>query len=251
MVTHRVDGRAAAGWRRLLGPLRCLSCERVLATARELLLCDGCVGALASPAVGRCRGCGRTCSARGRCAPCLLRPPPWDRLLVAWDYAAPLDAVIRALKYERLFFLGEQLGRRLALGLAGLIGPVDAVVAVPMPLGRRLVRGFDQADLLAAPLGAALDRPRLHPIRRRHGPRFATLAALARRRAARSFVLRRGRRLPPHVLLVDDVITTGATLRTCTNLLLRAGAARVTAVVAARTPTPAELAVSGMHVAAR
>lgn len=154
------------------------------------------------------------------------------------DYAPPLDKIIRALKYRGWFFLGEQLGRNLALTLAPRIGPIDAIVAVPAARWRRLTGRLDHAGVLAAATAAALGIPTLAPLERRGWLRLTGLGAGARRRAKLGYVLRAGRRVPRRILLVDDVLTTGSTLSKCATLLRRAGAEWVVAVAVARTPPP-------------
>jgi predicted amidophosphoribosyltransferase len=161
--------------------------------------------------------------------------------LVLGDYAAPLDAIVRALKYRGWFFLGEQLGRRLAVVLAPRIGPVDAVVAVPAARWRRLSGRLDHAGVLAAAAADTLGLKVQTPLARRGRLRLTGLTAGARRRARLGYVLREGHRVPRRILLVDDVFTTGSTLARCTNLLRRAGAQWVVAVAVARTPPPGAL----------
>lgn len=113
---------------------------------------------------------------------------------------------------------------------------LDVVTWVPLTRRRKAERGFDQARALAATVGREIDRPVRRVLTRSvmTGPQ-AKRDALERRAAMRgAFAVRAGQRLPPHVLLVDDVLTTGATAGACADALLEGGATRVTLVVAAR-----------------
>ena len=116
--------------------------------------------------------------------------------------------------------------------------PVDALVAVPRAWTRRLRHGRPLAELLAEELGHRLRRPVLQPLRRRPGPPQTSLSADARRRAPHgAFTVAarvRGVLRGAHLLLVDDVLTTGATLDACARALEGAGARSVVAAVIAR-----------------
>lgn len=154
--------------------------------------------------------------------------------------------MIAALKYRRLTYLGEHLGKALAEGLPPLADLADAgalVTSVPLHWRRRLGRGFDHAAAIARPLARRLGLAYAPLLRRRRPTRpqvgMARAARLENPRG--SFALRRsaspvleglgGR----PVLLVDDVATTGATLGHAAACLVAAGTGRPTAVVVART----------------
>jgi ComF family protein len=158
---------------------------------------------------------------------------------VAFQYQDPGDAVIRGLKFGRLEYLGAELAERLADHVRPWIADLCWVVPVPLHWSRRLARGYNQAERIARPLAARLGLPCVAALqRRRWTPPQTSLA-----RADRSRSQRRSLRLAPGVdvrgggvLLVDDVTTTGATLRAAAAELRRAGASRILAAVAARTP---------------
>jgi ComF family protein len=158
--------------------------------------------------------------------------------------------VIRALKFRRLDYLGAHLARDLAevaaAEAAERAGGWDLVVPVPLHWRRRWRRGYNQAERIARPLARLLGAPCAELLRRRRATRPQTGLARGERLAnpRGAFTLRAGpmgrrrcRRLEGgRVLLVDDVVTTGATLRAAAEVLRRAGTREVVALAAARTP---------------
>jgi ComF family protein len=212
-----------------------------------------------------CPGCGlassggfcRVCAAEiprvaHACRRCGLGQPvaQCPRVQMAWDvdavvspfsYAPPLDHYMHALKYRRARALGRALGLLLATELA-ILGRVDALVAVPLHRARLRERGYNQAQEIARVLARRLGAPALSGGISR---RVATLSqtgqgARERRRAvARAFRVARdfaGR----CVAIVDDVVTTGATVNALAAELKAAGAARCIVIAVARTPEPGQ-----------
>jgi ComF family protein len=174
-----------------------------------------------------------------RCDACRRRPPAFDCLLALWSYRPPLDAVVQGLKFRRLDYLGRHLALALAEGLGSQIAGCDRVIPVPLHWRRRFARGYNQAERIARPLASRLELPFSAALsRRRATPPQSLLGRddrLANLRSA--FRVRRPERIRGlHLLLVDDVATTGATLDAAAAALKNAGAAAVTALVAARTP---------------
>jgi ComF family protein len=198
-----------------------------------------------------CAGCGqplpswRTISvALERCAACRRRPPAFDRGVVACDYQGELRAIVHAFKYDRRRSLARPLGQLLRDAGAPVLADADAVVPVPLHAWKRLQRGFNQAADLArsleVPVRFMLRRTRatrtqtgLTPGQRRHNVAGAFALAAWPCQPSRAHIA--GRTL----VLVDDVMTTGATLDACARVLKRAGAREVRTLTLARALPPA------------
>lgn len=174
----------------------------------------------------------RACRARIRRAPTLPVPAGLDRCSSLLAYEGAGRELVARLKYRN---------RRaslpwLASGMAELVvaDVVDLVTWIPTTTGRRRRRGFDQAELLAAGVGRALDRPVGSLLVRQRGvPQ--TGRSRVERLTGPAFTVRRPLAGPAtRVLIVDDVCTTGATLTAAARTLRAAGAARLEAVTAAQ-----------------
>ena len=177
------------------------------------------------------------------CGQCLRKPPPWDRVEAALAYRFPVDRLVCRFKFSRDFACGHMLGCELVAAIrATALEPPELLVPVPLHRLRHLGRTFNQADLLARHVGHALALPVSSSLllRVRRTRAQSGLDAAGRKRNTRGAFRcdrRAGQALAGrHVALVDDVMTTGATLLECTRTLRRAGAARVSVWVAARAP---------------
>ena len=151
-------------------------------------------------------------------------------------YEAPLDRLLPRLKFHDDLAAGPLCAGLMADVLAAVPRP-DVLVPLPLHRARLRSRGFDQTLELARPLARALGLPLRDDLlaRARATAPQSRLDAAARRRNLRgAFTARSSRPLPAHVALVDDVMTTGATLHAAADALLRAGVARVDAWVCAR-----------------
>jgi ComF family protein len=174
------------------------------------------------------------------CRSCAAAPPPVARTVAYGPYEGGLRRLVRALKFEGHDIVAAPAASRLAetIRWAGLRG-LEAVVAVPSTRRRNRERGYDPAALIARELARRLALP-LVPALRRVGetpPQSALTAAARRANVAGAF---RGRAIAAgrSLLLVDDVLTTGATAFASAEALITAGARRIGVAVLARTPEP-------------
>jgi predicted amidophosphoribosyltransferase len=176
------------------------------------------------------------CVAAMRRAPSAPAPEAVDRCLALLAYAGTARELVARLKYRNA---RAGLGW-LSSAMAAMVDePIDVVTWVPTTPARRRGRGFDQAELLAGAVARHMGRARRRTLRRQPGPAQTGADAATRRRARPD--IRPRRRVAGTVLLVDDVTTTGATLTAAAIALRAAGADRVVALVAARTPPPGDL----------
>jgi ComF family protein len=227
-------------------PVDCLSCARPLRKDPIPYFCDGCwdrIMPMSGPSCACCdqpfaSNASNTWSPAHRCQQCMERPPAYDRAWTLYPYIPPLQEAICALKYRKLFSLAKPLA---ALMIRALPEPLDADVIVPVPLhsSRLRTREFNQSVLIADHVGRHLRRsvsttdlirtvatePQTSLTRSK---RLRNLRQAFRVRNANSFTDR-------HVLLIDDVFTTGTTLNECAKVLRAAGAASVSALTLART----------------
>ncbi len=219
-------------------PSRCIACERPRRDAGGGGVCAACWNALprASESCPRCALPG----ASGECADCRRDPPPVERAAAAGVYAGPLARIVVAYKFRGFDTLAAPAARAIAAALAreGLPAP-DALVPVPSTRRRNRERGYDPALLLARSLARFARRPvrRLVKRVRETAPQSRLSAAERRFNLEGAFAARPGA-AGRHLLLVDDVATTGATAFASARALREAGAARVDLAVLARTPQP-------------
>jgi len=188
------------------------------------------------------------------CGDCLRRPPPLDRVRAACLYRPPLDRLLPRFKFHRDLAAGRLLATMMAQAFAdagagassplpasaypAATAPGPALIPVPLHPARLRRRGYDQALELARPLARRLGL-RLHDgaLRRsRDTAAQSRLDARQRRRNLRDAFAWHGGTAPAHAVLIDDVMTTGATLHAAARVLRRAGAQRVEAWVCARVP---------------
>lgn len=215
--------------------------RRGAALALDLLLPRVCLACStpAEPKLSLCPACRR-----------LLEPPPQgvaagdklegcDAFFWLWAYQPPLDQVILGLKHRRLDYLGRHIAVEAVDALGMELGRAELIVPMPMHWRRRLVRGRNHAESIAGPLAQQLGRPQRTALRRRTLGRPQVGRSRRQRLANPTVLFDCPRPADVHdrvVLLVDDVVTTGATATRAARCLRAAGAAEVIVFTPARTP---------------
>ena len=252
----------SAPWSRWLFPPRCALCGESCAGPD---LCAGCHGDL--PFIGpACLHCGEPLAVGSACVACRRHPPPMDRTLAPLHYAFPADWLLTELKFNGRLWHGPLLAGIIVGAMSGTLsgtrswttsrptrGPAPGTpagsvsslaglpppsVVIPVPLHRRRLtaRGYNQALEIARPLaralGCVLDGGLV--MRIRQTAEQSLLSARARRRNVAGAFRLRGPAAFRHAMIVDDVVTTGATTREIAALLRAAGCARISVVAAAR-----------------
>jgi ComF family protein len=222
----------------LVYPALCAACGARLGAGRRDPLCGACWAAVERIAPPLCAACGAPFAAAvTACAACADDPPPWAWARAAGVYRGPLREALHALTFEGRRTVARPLGA-LLVETAALpsLGGFDGLVPVPLAPARERERGFNQAALLCEPLAAATGLPvRAGWLRRVRVTRAQSeLDAAARRANVRDAFRATAAVAGRAVLLVDDVLTTGATARACVSALRAAGAARVGVLAVAR-----------------
>jgi len=204
-------------------PLCCIFCG-ARTREPERYVCDGCHGDL----------------------PLIPSPPPAAGSPLEFDvsplaYAFPIDAAIKALKFRRRLFYAPGFSELLCVAARELPAGIDAVLPVPLHWRRRWFRGFNQAVEIGRPVARTLGVPLVTAVYRKRATPFQSgLSALERARNLRSAFVVRGPLPYQHVLIIDDVITTGTTVHQVARVLKIAGVEKVSALAVAR-------ANSGIH----
>lgn len=235
----RIGTLAAAAVRTLARalPQHCALCA---AASGERLLCLPCARSLPALAAA-CPRCALPVPGSEVCGACLRHPPPYSSAIAAFVYAFPVDRLVGRLKYAHDLALAGLLAQSLAAAVVRRAGsPLpDLIVPLPLAPARQRSRGFNQAMEIARPLARQLSRPIVAALaRERDGPAQAALARVARARNLRGAFAATDAIDGRHIAIVDDVMTTGATLSAAATACRRAGAARVDVWIVARTLPP-------------
>jgi ComF family protein len=184
-----------------------------------------------------CPQCSEPTTHGERCGACLKSPPFFDAACAVFPYLFPVDRIIHTLKYGHQLILAPWLGERLGERLANrCTSPADLVIPLPLHTGRLRERGFNQAVEIARPLARQLSCPlEIDTVIRRHATRPQAELPLKERAGNVRGAFECARDLAGRsVYLVDDVMTSGATLNECARILKLHGASRVVLAVIAR-----------------
>ena len=221
----------------LIMPRRCVFCG-VRTGVAEASVCSSCRSDL--PWIEySCRTCAEPLQAESpngvNCAACQKRPPPLVRCVAPLEYSFPIDIAIKALKFNRKLFYAPALSELLCSCSSSLPRDIEAILPVPLHWRRKATRGFNQAMELGKPLARHLGLPLVHGVYRQHATPFQSgLTASERSRNLRRAFASKRAISHKHVLIVDDVITTGATTRQLAIVLQASGVEKVSAVAVAR-----------------
>jgi ComF family protein len=238
MDVREAAQRSWFGLHRFVLPLRCLLCGAPGANGIDL--CADCAAELP-----RNRSCCARCAlplavSAELCGGCQQHAPPWDAAWAPFRYGWPLDRL-----ESRYKFSGDLAAGRVLSSLwqrePGPLEPPSLMITVPLHRSRLRQRGYNQALELAKPLARVMGVPLRHDVlqRSRRTEAQTELDAVGRRRNVRgAFALRPGLAPPAHVAILDDVMTTGATLAECARLFKRVGVPRVDVWALARAPSP-------------
>jgi competence protein ComFC len=217
-----------------LFPTRCAGCGRYAGRP----FCPDCNSSMPLIKGPVCRLCGKpSLYAVDECLECRGRMEHIDSTIALGLYEEPLRTAIHKLKYRNGWRLAPCLGSMVAVRLAPLLEEgYPTVTFVPMYRRKRKARGYDHAEKLAAAVAQALGLPLMLLLERtRSTVAQSSLNRDGRRRnVSGAFSVAGGRIDGYEVILVDDILTTGATLTECARVLRESGASRITACVMAR-----------------
>lgn len=181
-----------------------------------------------------CYRCGLNLVMGDVCGQCLVTPPSWDNLYAIANYRTPIADYLWQFKENRKFYLALPLSQLLA---EQINDKPDLITCVPIHWRRKLLRGFNQAELLGGLLSEQLNCPFNPKIFSQRNAKNAQKDLTAAQRLANLnniFTLKISPKVS-HVAIVDDVVTTGTTVRLLTILLKKAGIERVDIYCLCRT----------------
>jgi competence protein ComFC len=217
-------------------PQACILCDEEIERG---MICDNCLEYLPLVNPPLCSICGRPSKKGTRCASCDSESPV-DHGRAWMLFIPPSDKVIHHFKYRRKARLAQLLGRAMAgmIKADHLLSQADVIVPIPLFWWKKLRRGYNQSDILAKIISSETDIGQQALLKRIKNTRTQTrLTDEARRKnVLNAFAVYDGDISNKKVLLIDDVLTTGATMKECARILKEHGAAAVYSCVAAITP---------------
>jgi len=230
----------------LILPAGCAMCDAEVELPGQL--CGSCFAGLSLIGPPLCRACGlpfaTQAEALALCASCTTAPPPWGQARAALTYDEAARRLILPLKHADRTEIAGTLAFHMQRAGQSLLDHADLLVPVPLHRWRLLHRRYNQSALLAHALTRRTGRPTLPDALRRIRA-TASLGGLSA--AQRATLMQSAIVVRPHrstaiagrrILLIDDVLTSGATARACTRALLDAGAKSIDVLVASRVADP-------------
>ncbi|OHC69154.1 MAG: phosphoribosyltransferase [Rhodocyclales bacterium GWA2_65_20] len=224
-ISHVVRGVLSA-----LLPQECLLCG---ARSGDTLLCAECAGTLPLLPALHCPVCALPTSGGETCGACLKSPPAYDATFAVWRYAFPLDKLVQALKFQHRLALAGFFAAAMSKGPRPC---GDLLLPLPLSPQRLKERGFNQAAEIARPLARAFGIPLRRDDCKRTletAPQTSLPWKERRRNVSNAFACQADL-TGQAVIVIDDVMTTGATLDEFARTLKRHGAVRVSNWVVAR-----------------
>ena len=248
LILHKLSGKRR---RRIINSIKlvffpsfCHLCSYLLELSGEKIVCKNCLEKLQPPSSSFCLCCGRYFEAPCEphiCSSCLTARPPFMIHRSGCRYHGIAKDIITLFKYKQYQILGGFLANFLNLGLGkeeALWWDLDMIIPVPLHPKREKQRGFNQAEVIAVELGKKAEIEVLKKIlikRINVSPQTRLSSSDRQQNVAGVFeIIDRKRLAEKNVLLLDDVYTTGATIRECSRVLLKAGVKEVRAVTVAQ-----------------
>ncbi len=215
---------------RILAGQSCVFCQ--LPTLKNSI-CDTCTKSIKNT-YQRCFQCGVSITStinQQRCGDCSQKPKPYHRLVTACHYDFPVNQAIGRFKFNRQLHLGKALSQLLTQTIQESYQdePLpELILPIPLHPKRLTERNFNQSQLIAKSINSALQIPfsANHLQRIKNTPHQIGLKAIERRKNLKNaFIIKKS--LPKHIVLVDDVVTTGTTITEASKICLKRGAERV------------------------
>ncbi|MGH8050565.1 MAG: ComF family protein [Arenimonas sp.] len=235
-LRKKVDDMVKALLWSLLPP-HCLLCDQPGMGGMDL--CQACWLSLPGNLLA-CQRCALPLAVAAQaCADCIKAEPPFLRSVAPMQYQVPLTTLVPRLKFHQDLAAGRLLAELFCRHTTACDTP-DVLVPVPLHSARLRKRGFDQALELAKMIARHKAIPLRTDLlfRTRNTAAQSYLDASHRHNNLKNAFVVKGRSIPAHIALIDDVMTTGTTVRECTKVLLKAGVKRVDIWVIARVATP-------------
>lgn len=237
MLTKQANLKSTSYWTNkfvdLLFPTVCAACGKL-----GSMICSQCLSKFSELDGPSCMRCGRPkAETTENCTYCRVESFNLKQSRACFAYSEPLESIIKRFKYDGLHSLAKPLGEQMARKWPEWAQTPDAIVPIPLHVRRQRSRGFNQAQLLAHQLGSTVGIGVNDQILRRvryTKPQVDLSPHERKENVWEAFTAEPGSVMGKRFLLLDDVLTTGATMASAANALLEAGAKNVSAYCLAR-----------------